>query len=78
MKNLLLVTLTTVTMMFTLLLSSGCVKEKQVMGADWYRETPKAAHEKRFPAGHGDAATDKNCHFVEKTNSYFCQFDWFE
>ena len=77
MKNSLLVT-TTALMMIQMLLTISCARHSE-MDKGSYLEVPKAKHEKQFPHGHGTAPPEgENCYFNKATNSYFCEFDWFE
>jgi len=60
--------------------ATGCAKQSQVAGMDWYNDIPKAEHERRFPHGHKQipGPHDENCVYNEKTGRYACQFDWSE
>ena len=70
-----------IAMLVPMLLFMGCAHQsKNLAGTDWYSEVPKAKHERRFPHGHKNVpeSEGENCVYNEKTESYFCQFDWFE
>lgn len=63
-----------------LFFATGCAKQSQVAGMDWYNDIPKAEHERRFPHGHKQipGPQGENCVYNEKTGRYACQFDWSE
>lgn len=82
MKKLFVVT-AAMLMLVSMFFATGCAKQSRPaagMDTDWYAEVPKAKHERRFPQGHKQlpGPDGEKCVYNEKTESYFCQFDWSE
>jgi hypothetical protein len=80
MKKSLFVSIVMLMMLVPMFFTTGCAKQSKVAGADWYSAVPKAEHERRFPHGHKQipGSNGENCVYNEKTETYFCQFDWSE
>jgi hypothetical protein len=79
MKKLFVVT-TAMLMLVSMFFVTGCAKQFRPAGTDWYTEVPKAEHERRFPHGHKQVPGPggEKCVYNERTEAYFCQFDWSE
>lgn len=79
MKSLIVMTMAMV-IFGSMFFAAGCNKQANRQGTDWYAAVPKVEHERRFPHGHKHipGPNGENCVYNEKTQTYFCQFDWEE
>lgn len=78
----LLSTLSVACALLAFVLVSGCSKNTQNLGTDYYADdmykmVPKDKHKKHFPLGHQHSSGDnkeKRCYYEKGTPAYFCQY----